>query len=70
MKFLSGSVVVLVIGLIALLAIGFIVFLSWGKLFVTTQGIDTSQVNTYTKAIDSASKLNQQVDNLRNQIPK
>lgn len=55
-----GSTAIIIAAILgfALIVISAIV---WGKLFVTSEGIDTPQINTYNKAIDSANKIEQQV---------
>ncbi len=66
----SGSAVVwLVIGGVVLAAI-VVAFLVWGKVFLLTTGLDSTQVNSYTRAIDSANQIKQKIESQQPQYPE
>lgn len=58
-----GSALVWIIAILVVLGIAAVGFMWWGKIFLLTTGTDSSQVGSYTKAIDSANQLQQKVEN-------
>ncbi len=52
--------IIAILGVILVVAAGLI----WGKTFLLTEGLDSSQVNTYTNAINKTQQVQNKVNNL------